>query len=160
MLRRNYLNFILLVFLLFWVLANDTQAQDTRPRIGLVLSGGGAKGMAHIGVIAAMEKAGIYPDYITGTSMGSIIGGLYAIGYSADDIDSIARQMDWSRLLSNEIPLNKVAFEEKSYYGRYIIEFPFRNKKLSLPRGLIEGQELTIQMSNMTRPCPSYKRFQ
>ena len=115
--------------------------------------------MAHIGVLKAMEEAGIYPDYITGTSMGSIIGGLYAIGYSAADIDSIARQMNWSRLLSNEIPLNKVAFEEKSYYGRYIIEFPFRNKKLGLPRGLIEGQELTIQMSNMTRPAHHISDF-
>ena len=115
--RRNYFNFILSVFLFSWVIAITTQAQDSRPRVGLVLSGGGAKGMAHIGVLKAMEKAGIYPDYITGTSMGSIIGALYAIGYSADDIDSIARQMNWSRLLSNEIPLNKVAFEEKSYYG-------------------------------------------
>ena len=125
--RRNYLNFFLIVFLASCVLAITTQAQNTRPKIGLVLSGGGAKGMAHIGVLKAMEEAGIYPDYITGTSMGSIVGGLYAIGYSADDIDSIARNMNWSRLLSNEIPLNQVAFEEKSYYGRYIIEFPFRN---------------------------------
>ena len=116
------------------------QEQQSRPKIGLVLSGGGAKGMAHIGVLKAMETAGIYPDYITGTSMGSIIGGLYAIGYSADDIDSIARNMDWSRLLTNEIPFNQVAIEEKPYYGRYIMEFPFRNKKLVLPRGLIEDK--------------------
>jgi NTE family protein len=157
--RRNYHNFFLIIFLVSCVLATVTQAQDARPKIGLVLSGGGAKGMAHIGVLKAMEEAGIYPDYITGTSMGSIIGGLYAIGYSAADIDSIARQMDWSRLLSNEIPLDKVAFEEKSYYGRYIIEFPFRNKKLGLPRGLIEGQQLTIQMSNMTRPAHHINDF-
>ena len=157
--RRNYLNFFLIVFLASCFLATAVEAQDTRPKIGLVLSGGGAKGMAHIGVLKAMEEAGVYPDYITGTSMGSIIGALYAIGYSADDIDSIARQMNWSILLSNEIPLNKVAFEEKSYYGRYIIEFPFRNKKLGLPRGLIEGQELTIQMSNMTRPAHHINDF-
>jgi NTE family protein len=157
--RLNYLNFFLIVFFAFCFLATAIQAQDTRPKIGLVLSGGGAKGMAHIGVLKAMEEAGIYPDYITGTSMGSIIGGLYAIGYSADDIDSIARNMDWSRLLTNAIPLNQVAFEEKSYYGRYIMEFPFRNKKLGLPKGLIEGQELTIQMSNMTRPAHHINDF-
>ena len=157
--RRNYLNFFLIVFFTSGVLAIATQAQNVRPKIGLVLSGGGAKGMAHIGVLKAMEEAGIYPDYITGTSMGSIVGALYAIGYSADDIDSIARNMNWSRLLSNEIPLNQVAFEEKSYYGRYIIEFPFRDKKLGLPKGLIEGQALTIQMSNMTRPAHHINDF-
>ena len=91
--------------------------------------------------------------------MGSIIGGLYAIGYTAHDIDSIARNMDWSRLLTNEIPLNQVAFEEKVYYGRYIMEFPFRNKKLGLPKGLIEGQALTLQMSNMTRPAHQVNDF-
>jgi NTE family protein len=137
----------------------DVQAQKSRPKVGLVLSGGGAKGMAHIGVIKAMEEAGLYPDYITGTSMGSIIGGLYAIGYSADDIDSIARNMNWSQLLTNVIPLNQVAFEEKFYYGRYIIEFPFYNKKLGLPKGLIEGQVLTLNMSNMTRPVHHIQDF-
>jgi NTE family protein len=152
---------LLIIILLFsWFIDIQAIAQEaTRPKIGLVLSGGGAKGMAHIGVLKAMEEAGLYPDYITGTSMGSIVGGLYAIGYSADDIDSIARNMNWSRLLSNEIPLNQIAFEEKSYYGRYIIEFPFRDKKLGLPKGLIEGQALTIQMSNMTRPVHHVNDF-
>jgi NTE family protein len=149
--------FFLALFLLFMV--QLALAQSERPKVGLVLSGGGAKGMAHIGVLKAMEEAGLYPDYVTGTSMGSIIGGLYAIGYSPADIDSIARSMDWSRLLSNEIPMNQVAFEEKFYYGRYIMEFPFRNKKLGLPKGLIEGQALTLQLSNMTRPVHHISDF-
>jgi len=150
--------FALTLFLLAIVSSSYSQAQE-RPKVGLVLSGGGAKGVAHIGIIKAMEEAGLYPDYITGTSMGSIIGGLYAIGYTADDIDSIARNMDWTKLLTNEIPLNQVAYEEKLYYGRYIMEFPFRNKKLGLPKGLIEGQALTIQMSNMTRPAHQIDDF-
>ena len=149
---------LVLVFVLF-LSAHLGQSQVERPKVALVLSGGGAKGMAHIGVIKAMERAGLYPDIITGTSMGSIIGGLYAIGYSGDQIDSIARSMDWSRLLSNEIPLNQVAYEEKFYYGRYIMEFPFINKKLGLPKGLIEGQELTLQLSNMTRPAHQISDF-
>ena len=140
-----------IAFLLVFLLAISVDAQD-RPKIGLVLSGGGAKGAAHIGVLQEMERAGLYPDYITGTSMGSIIGGLYAIGYSADEIDSIASAMDWPQLLSNKIPLNEVAYEEKPFYGRYLVEFPIVNKKLSLPTGIIEGQALTLQMSNMTRP--------
>lgn len=159
MLRRKYFIVFFVLFLALFSLISLAQEQQPRPKIGLVLSGGGAKGMAHIGILKAMETAGIYPDYITGTSMGSIIGALYAIGYSADDIDSIARNMNWSRLLSNEIPLNKIAFEEKSYYGRYIMEFPFRNKKLVLPKGFIEGQELTVQLSNITRPVHHIDSF-
>ena len=151
------------VFLFCLIIVFQTgllRAQDSeRPKIGVVLSGGGAKGVAHIGVLKAMEKAGIYPDYITGTSMGSIVGGLYAIGYSADQIDSIARAIDWSRLLSNNIPFNQVAYEEKPYYGRYFIEFPFRNGKFNLPRGVIEGQELNLQLSNMTRPVHHIEDF-
>ena len=83
------------------------------------MSGGGAKGIAHIGVLKAMEEAGLTPDYITGTSMGSIVGGLYSIGYSADDLKSIVEKANWSELLSNKIPFNKVTYEEKFYYGRY-----------------------------------------
>ncbi|MBN2669454.1 MAG: patatin-like phospholipase family protein [Bacteroidales bacterium] len=59
---------------------------QTKPKIGLVLSGGGAKGIAHIGVLKELEKKGIRPDYIAGTSMGALVGGLYAVGYSADEI--------------------------------------------------------------------------
>jgi NTE family protein len=70
-------------------------AQDKRPKIGLVLSGGGAKGIAHIGVLKAMEEAGLTPDYISGTSMGSIVGGLYASGYTADELMEVVKNADW-----------------------------------------------------------------
>lgn len=142
----------ILLFFLGTSLAVSGQSQE-RPKVGVVLSGGGAKGLAHIGVLKAMEEAGLYPDYITGTSMGSIIGGLYAAGYSADQMDSIGRGIDWPVLLSNSIPFNQVAFEEKSYYGRYIIDFPISNGKINLPKGLIEGQALTLKLCNMTRPA-------
>jgi len=89
-----------------------------KPKIGLVLSGGGAKGLAHIGILKSLEQAGITPDYITGTSMGSIIGGLYAIGYTADEIKQIVLEADWDQLLSNKSSLNEVVFEEKDYYNR------------------------------------------
>ncbi len=135
------------------------QQKTERPKVGLVLSGGGAKGMAHIGVIKAMEEAGLYPDYITGTSMGSIIGALYAIGYSADEIKEIALDIKWENILTNDIPLDKVAFEEKSFYGRYFIELPIKNKKIGLPQGLIEGQELTMFLNNVTRPAHGITDF-
>ncbi len=135
------------------------QAKLERPKVGLVLSGGGAKGMAHIGVIKAMEEAGLYPDYITGTSMGSIIGALYAIGYSADEIKEIALGIKWENVLTNDIPLDKVAFEEKPFYGRYFIELPFQGGKIGLPQGLIEGQELTMFLNKITRPAHGITDF-
>src|SRR5215475_8207412 len=79
-----------------------SQSPTSRPKIGLTLSGGGAKGLAHIGILKAIDSAGLKIDYITGTSMGSIMGSLYAVGYSADTIEKIARSIDWDLLLSNQ----------------------------------------------------------
>lgn len=132
---------------------------SSEPKVAVVLSGGGAKGLAHIGVLKALENAGIYPDIVTGTSMGSVIGGLYATGYSADEIATIAREMDWDRLLSNQIPLSEVAFEEKAYYGRYIAELPVINNQPKLPQGLIEGQKLHEELSRLTRSVHSIRDF-
>ncbi len=152
--------FIFLV-LIFIIPASQTFGEDSanRPKIGLVLSGGGAKGLAHIGIIRAMEKAGLTPDYITGTSMGSIVGALYAIGYSSDDIESVVTNVDWDVILSNKIPLNQITFEEKSYYGRYIAELPVNGIKVGLPKGLIEGQKLSEQLSRLTRSVHDIEDF-
>ena len=81
------------------LLANST----TRPKVGLVLSGGGAKGSAHIGVLKVLEDLGIHVDYVTGTSMGSIMGGMYSLGYNAAEMDTIIRGMDWSIYMSNTV---------------------------------------------------------
>ncbi len=136
----------------------ESTAQD-KPKIGLVLSGGGAKGLAHIGILKSLEEAGITPDYITGTSMGSIMGGLYAIGYSADEIKRIALEADWDQLLSNKSSLNEVVFEEKDYYDRYISELNMNGFKFELPKGLIEGQKLSNLLSKLTRPVHNLNDF-
>ncbi len=133
-------------------------AQKT-PKLGLVLSGGGAKGMAHIGVIRAMEEAGLRPDYIAGTSMGAIVGGLYALGYSAHEIDSIIRRVDWDQVLSNSVPLNYIAFEEKEYYDRYLLGFPITGYKVQLGSGLIRGQMLSEIMHYNLWPAVQYENF-
>src|SRR5690606_11151670 len=86
-------------------------AEVGRPKIGLVLSGGGAKGIAHVGILKAMEKAGIKPDYITGTSMGAVVGGLYSLGYSADELEDIIKSIDWGLLISNRVSFKDIAFE-------------------------------------------------
>ncbi|WP_111671392.1 patatin-like phospholipase family protein [Algoriphagus litoralis] len=132
---------------------------DDRPKIGLVLSGGGAKGIAHVGVIRAMEKAGIRPDYVAGTSMGSVVGGLYAMGYNADELEEIIRAIDWDLIISNRVGFEKIAFEEKEYYNRYLLELPIRNGKISLPSGLIEGQMLSEVLHYYTWPARKYKNF-
>jgi len=151
------------VFILLFFSGSTLRAQntydDTRPKIGVVLSGGGAKGIAHIGILKAMEEEGLYPDYIAGTSMGSIIGGLYATGYSADQLDSIVREIDWDLVLSNNIPLDYISFQEKVYYNRYLVEFPIKKGKLTLPSGMIEGQELSQVLTNYTWPSMKYESF-
>ena len=138
--------------------ANDNDVKQ-RPKIGLVLSGGGAKGLAHIGVLRAMEEAGLTPDYITGTSMGSIIGGLYAMGYSADELDSLVGTVDWGVLLNNQVGLDEISIEEKAYYGRYITELVVKNGKIGLPAGVIEGENLYLFLSRLTRDAHHISDF-
>ncbi len=146
--RKNIL-FFFLVFAFSLLTALQLRAQ--RPKVGLVLSGGGAKGVAHIGVLKALEEAGIVPDYITGTSMGALVGGLYAIGYSADQLDSIVHHIDWDAILTNQVPLNEIAIEEKDYYDRFIVELPINGIKIGLPKGMIEGQKLSELLSDLTQ---------
>jgi NTE family protein len=137
----------------------DAQQQKPRPKLGLVLSGGGAKGLAHIGVLRALEEAGLTPDYITGTSIGSIVGAMYAMGYNADEIEGIVAGVDWDAVLSNTIQLNQITYEEKAYYGRYIAELPVEGTRVSLPKGLIDGQKLSEYLSRLTLPAHHIRNF-
>ncbi|MDD4746908.1 MAG: patatin-like phospholipase family protein, partial [Salinivirgaceae bacterium] len=130
-----------------------------RPKIGLVLSGGGAKGLAHIGVLHVLEEVGIVPDFIAGTSMGSIIGGLYAAGYTADQISEMNRDLIWTDYLSNAISLDKISMEQKYDYGKYITEFPIRGRKLFLPSGIIESQTFWQFFHNMAWPVLGISDF-
>src|SRR5690606_32518960 len=112
------------------------------PKVGLVLSGGGAKGLAHIGALKAIEEAGIRVDYIGGTSMGAIVGSLYAAGYSAKQLDSIFRVTNFDVLLQDQIPRSSMSFYEKRNFETYIGTLPFDNFKVSLPTSLSKGQNL------------------
>lgn len=133
--------------------------QPSRPKIGIALSGGGAKGLAHIGILKAIDSAGLKVDYITGTSMGSVIAGLYAIGYSADSIEKIVRVINWDLLLSNQASLRTLFMEEKEEYNKYTFELPWINNKFILPTGLLEGQELWIKLSELFFPVYNQKDF-
>jgi len=130
-----------------------------RPKIGLTLSGGGAKGLAHIGILKAIDSAGLKIDYLTGTSMGSIIGSLYAVGYSADTIEKIARTIDWDVILSNQSSLRNIIMEEKSEYGKYDLELPWVNHWFRLSTGVLEAQELWLKFSELLFPVYNIKDF-
>ncbi len=129
------------------------------PKIALVLSGGGAKGLAHIGVIKVLEEAGIRPDIITGTSMGSIVGSLYAAGYTADELIDINTYANWDQLLTDNVELLKVAIGEKQETKKYLFKIPIREKKINLPAGLIEGQHLEAYFSELLWPLTEHEDF-
>lgn len=112
---------------------------NQRKKVGLVLSGGGAKGAAHIGVLKALEAQGVPIDYIAGTSMGAIVGGLYAIGYSPAKIDSIFKSQDWTALLTDKISRNKLLFSEKENSDKTILSVPFTKENIELRTGLLSG---------------------
>ncbi len=147
---KQVLLFTILTFVT--IISYSQSANDSiyRPKIGLVLSGGGAKGIAHIGVLKILESYGIHPDYITGTSMGSIMGGLYASGYTAIELDSIIRNIDWNVILSDKISLDKVVPEEKNEYQHYLIEFDLTKKGPLLPKGMVIGQGISEELNYLT----------
>ena len=113
-----------------------------RPKVGLILSGGAAKGMAHVGVLKVIEEAGLKIDYIGGTSMGGLVSALYAIGYSADSLAVLVASLDWDRLLSDDIHRRDLSIEEKPDYDRFIVTFPLQERKVKLPQGVVSGQNI------------------
>ena len=129
---------VFLIITFFTIAFSQAQKQD-RPKIGLVLSGGGAKGFAHIGVLKVLEQAGIKVDYIGGTSMGAVVGGLYASGYSASQIDSIFKETDFDALLSDFIPRSSKNFYEKRNDELYAFSLPFNKLKIGIPTALSKG---------------------
>ena len=133
--------------------SQDSTSVISRPKVGLVLSGGGAKGAAHIGVLKYIEEAGIPIDYIAGTSMGSIVGGMYALGYTSDEILSIISEVDWDRLISDQVERKKISYERKYESRSQLLTIPFsvgtdkqelqsRSFKNSLPTGIVSGDNL------------------
>lgn len=155
---KNLISCIALVIIAATACAQQ-QPSSHRPKIGLTLSGGGAKGLAHIGILKAIDSAGLKIDFISGTSMGSIIGALYALGYSADSIEKMSRATDWDLLLTNQSSLRSIIMEEKSEYDKYDIELPWVNSWFRLPTGVLEGQELWLKFSELFFPGYKTKNF-
>jgi NTE family protein len=133
--------------------------EENRPKIGLVLSGGGAKGFAHIGVLKVLEEAGIKIDYIGGTSMGAVIGGLYASGYNATQIDSIFQATNFDDLISDFIPRSSKNFYEKRNDELYALVLPFNKLRIGIPEALSKGMYNYNLLSRVTRNVRHVRDF-
>jgi NTE family protein len=127
------------------------QAQTPRPKTCLVLGGGGARGAAHIGVLRVLERERVPIDCITGTSMGAIVGGLYAAGYKADEIENVLRNIDWKDMFNDDPPREELPMRRKDDELRFLggIELGLRDGKVALPRGVIQGQKLQLLLRRL-----------
>lgn len=128
-------------------------------RVGLVLSGGGARGIAHIGVIKRLEEAGIRIDIITGTSMGSLVGGLYSIGYTSSQLTDLAKSSNWNQLFTEKPSRNFISNYERTFDNRTIASFPISESGLDLPFSIINGQNIYSFLSKYTWPVHGTKSF-
>jgi len=151
---------IILVFILFLLNPFVTQAQEKsekadRPKIALVLSGGGAKGFAHIGVLKVLEKEGIPIDMIVGTSIGSLVGGIYSLGYNASELEVLVKSLNWERVLTDDVSRINLSNHDQLLKQRYIFSLPINgSKKLSLPQGIIKGQNVLNLFCDLSGNVP------
>lgn len=143
--------------------SSTAQAQDrpvgTRPTVGLVLSGGGARGLAHIGVLNVLEEVGLPIDVVAGASMGSVIGGLYAIGYTPAQLDSLVRVLDFADLFSDGVsrlsrPLNRRTTEDL-----FLVTVPLEGLRPTLPRGFSSGNRVAQVLIRLTFPASNVDDF-
>lgn len=144
---------ILLIWFLLCFFSAKAQNKDSVPskaKVGLVLSGGGAKGLAHIGVLKVIDSLGVKVDYVAGTSMGAIIGSLYAVGYSGKQLDSIFKEVDFDNILSDNLPRSSKALYERENSEKYAVTLPFDRFKIALPSALSRGQNTYSLLSRLT----------
>ena len=147
------------LFCIFFFTQATFAQEQKKPKIGLVLSGGGAKGFAHIGVLKVLEEAGIKIDYIGGTSMGAVVGGLYASGYNAAQIDSIFQATDFTKLINDFVPRSSKNFYERRNEELYAIVLPFNKMKIGIPEALSKGLYNYNLLSRITRNVRHIKDF-
>ncbi|MFC2082267.1 patatin-like phospholipase family protein, partial [Bacteroidota bacterium] len=152
--KNVYLSFIL--FLLFFLSLN---AQDTRPKIGLVLSGGGARGLAHIGTLKLIDSLNIPIDYVAGTSMGGIVGALYAAGFTGNEIEKYVLAMDWDEMFLDKPPRSEIPYLEKKDDGKFQLKFGLEGITPVIPSGLIGGQNISLKFAELTSAVGSIKDF-
>lgn len=150
---------LLLFFIMPAMNLSAEEAVKKRPKIGLVLSGGGARGIAHVGVIKILEQYGIQVDYVVGTSMGGLVGGMYASGYDAAALEKTAIGIVWEKYLSDRISRSELSFEEKMDESRFIFWFPFYTGEPPRISGIIEGVKLHAFLNRLLFNVQTVKDF-
>lgn len=154
--------FRVLLSLLIIVYTFNLNAQEEckRLKVGLVLSGGGARGFAHVGVLRVLEEQNIPIDYITGTSMGAIIGGFYAMGYSADEIEKMILSQDWEKVLSDYVDRKYIPLYDRDEKDRYAVSFPIKKDKgIIVPEGVSAGQNVMKLLTKYSIPYHNVRDF-
>ncbi len=150
MFNKYCTRFLLMISILLHITVSPAFSQQEERKVGLVLSGGGALGIAHIGVLKMIEKYDIPVDYITGTSMGAIIGALYASGYKASEIEEIIKSIDWIPLLSDRKERKTTDLNDRELFEKNILMLHFNRGKLSIPEGAVYGQNVYNLISGLT----------
>ena len=125
-------------------------ARTEAQRVGLALSGGAARALAHIGVLKVLAEAGVPVQVVAGTSMGSVIGGLYAVGYTPAQLDSIVTSVDWSRLLTDPVDRRDLPVERKYTEDHYLLTLPIARGSIKLPRSVVLGQRISQLLTRLT----------
>jgi NTE family protein len=135
--------------LLIVILNSSFSICNENPKIGLVLSGGGAKGFAHIGALKILDSLEIPIDYIVGTSIGAIAGAMYSIGFSGNEIEQIAHDTNWEAMFTDQVPRRNLPYFEKKDYGKYQLKFRLNKLKPVEPDGFIEGQSALLELNKI-----------
>ena len=149
-------SFVILFLCLISMVHSSTK---DRPKIGLVLSGGGAKGFAHIGTLKMLDSLQIPVDYIVGTSMGGIAGALYSIGYNGYELEKLAYRKDWQEIFTDKPPRAMLPYFQKKDTGKYQLQFGLQGLKPTTPSGLIFGQKISLLFSSLTFPYERISNF-
>ncbi len=142
------------IFMAILLLFSLAASAGERPRIGLVLSGGGARGGAHIGVLKVLERLHVPVDCVAGTSMGAIVGGLYAAGLSPEEIEKAIGGIDWNDILRDETNRRSLSFRRKRDQDLFLIKenVGLKDGEVKLPMGLLQGQKLLLLLKELSRP--------
>ncbi len=157
--RLNIGKVAMMFLLIMTVFVSDIQAKvledslTRRPKVGVVLCGGGAKGFAQIRILKAMDEAGVPIDFIGGTSIGSIIGALYAVGYDPDMIEKMVREQDWNQVLYDTFSEDLMPIDKRMDERRYLATFPIADGKMKVKSSFVEGVYVNLLLSRLMLPA-------
>jgi NTE family protein len=159
LLKRCLLLF-LIILPLNMIFGQTGAVLNPRPKVAVVLSGGGAKGFAHIGVLKVLEEEGIPIDIIVGTSIGGLVGGIYSLGYSAQELENICKAQNWQTLLFDDFPRFYLSKADRVLQQKYLFTLQVSDyKKISLPQGVIKGQNVLNLLCGLSGNVPNDMDF-